>query len=168
MLPACRKWRSKKIILKKNQLEQYSAYQLNIDGIECKECIKTILRDLRDSKLVSFAECACHKNNFAQARTTCFVEKNQHDFPAQKIKTIIERENFILNSVTGTFFGTITQNENKSLVFTPQGTEEKLIIAFDAASFTHEIPKLVPSSSYVPLYGTLYFNTKQFIVHTQK
>jgi len=168
LLPACRKWRSKKIVPKKDQSEQYSGYQLHIDGIECKECIKTILRNLRDSKLISFAECACHKNDFAQACTTCFVEKKQHNFPAQKIKAIVESENFVLNSITGTFFGTITQKENESLIFTPQETEEKLTIVFDAASFTHEIPKLAPSSSSVPLYGTLNFDAKQLIIHTQK
>ena len=168
MLPACRKWHSKKIVHKKNQREQYSDYQLNIDGIECKECIKTILRDLRDSKLVSFAECTCHKNDFSTARIICFVEKKQHDFPAQKIKNIIERENFMLNSITGTFFGTITQKDDGPLAFTPQGTEEKLVVAFDAASFTHEVPKLEASNANIPLYGTLHFNTKQFIVCTQK
>ena len=74
----------------------------------------------------------------------------------------------MLNSITGTFFGTITQKDDGPLAFTPQGTEEKLVVAFDAASFTNEVPKLAPSSSAVPLYGTLNFGTKQFVVRTQK
>jgi hypothetical protein len=166
LLPACRRWHVKKSIKKAEHHAQFCAYAFSIEGIECKECVRAIVRDLRDSKLISYAEAICPKHDCSKTRITGYLEKQQ-EFPVQKIKQTIDRDHFTLTSITGLFSGMITQ-KNQTLFFKPHGADFELMLVVNAADFTQDIPVLKPSVNETSLFGSIRFDTNQFIVEREK
>jgi|GEM_PF-4715638 len=159
-IPACHLKKNKKLIHAQiSPTPTFVCHQLAIEGIECKECIRSIIRDLNKSKLCAYIECRCPKKDVSCALINCFVEQEQI-FPVQKIKELVTCEHFRLVSTTGTYHGIISEKDEK-LVFTPQNTALSLELLFDAH---YHKQLLKPSITSVALYGTINLDKNIFIV----
>lgn len=169
LLSACRRWHVKRNTVKiNNQINKHAnllSYELSIDGIECKECVRTILHAIKN--YVTYAECICPKKDFSKTKITCFVEKKHKEFSIQKISALLAKEDFLLRNVKGTFVGTILQEENGQLFFSSSSFDDKFSLVLDPAKLATASLKLKPTVSDITLYGILQLDKKQFLVLDQ-
>jgi len=166
-LPGCRRWRTHHRkpgntqttheitpVLNKQHMNKY---ELAIKGIECKQCILSILQDLHDSTLVDYVECLCKKDDYAHAKIICYLDQ-QKKLDLKKIKEVVEQENFILSSITGTFDGAVVQKEDKLLFQLPEFPEPFLLMS------KNDMAELKPTQG-AALTGTLLVDKKKLVLN---
>lgn len=151
----------KKKIDTQNLKQSLNIYELDIVGIECKQCIRNILQKLHDSNLLRYAECRCPKDDYVNAKIICYIEKKQKSLPIQSIKKIIENDDFVLKSITGDFVGVITQENNK-LFFTASEYQVPLTLIFDRTDLA--LASTIKPMNNANLYGVLALDKKQITV----
>ena len=151
----------KKNIDVQNLKRSLNIYELDIVGIECKQCIRNVLQKLHDSNLLRYAECRCQKDDYVNAKIICYIDKKQKSLPIHSVKKIIESDDFVLKKVTGDFVGEITQENNK-LFFTASEYQVPLTLIFDRTDLA--LARTIKPMLNTNLYGILTLDKKQITV----
>ncbi len=168
LLPACRR----KIFLNRTNVpaateaveklnkKNMQRYELDIVGIECRQCIRTILQILRESNLVAYAECRCVGDDYAHAKIFCYLKKEQKNFPVASVQDILEHSDFILRDITGNFFGDVTQSSDKLLFVLPYYSYLLSIISNQGNQY---LVQSLKAAQGVWLFGRLQLIKKVFV-----
>lgn len=89
-------------LIKKNIELKNNLFKLNIDGIECESCAKSVIEIIKKNKNVLKTELVCEKN-FDKCYAKIFTkDKNIH---FELIRKELKSDGFILKSVVGKFSG---------------------------------------------------------------
>jgi hypothetical protein len=168
LVPACRRWRSAKthdhaVLTHKYNNKQVTDYILIINGIECKQCIRAVLKKLSKVPAVQHIDCTCPKNDYTKSRMECTVTKTVDGFPVELVKKILLVDDFVLASVLGEFSGTVTKAANNMLSFKLTGQE--LIVDFIANEMLlAELAQQQAVSREIKAVGVLDLENKRFTV----
>ena len=122
----CRRWRTEKNspqkVFRAYAATKVTGYSLTIGGIECKQCVHTVLKKLDKISGVNRVTCVCPKNDYTKSRIDCIVD-SVHDFPLALIKKVLLINDFSLTFVNGEFHGLVKKNDDNTFSFVINGDE---------------------------------------------
>jgi hypothetical protein len=108
-------------------LSKKKRYEMTISGIECRQCVLTVLHRLRTLNNISNMQCICPLKNFECSSFEFFISSKKEGLPINEIVDILRSENFELSTLQGAFLGRVL-NRQGAIYFKCSGLEQECVV----------------------------------------
>ncbi len=156
---SCKRWHYTRKIAPINPTKKYT---FTVLGVECKQCVLSVLKTLESVKGLKHVACHCSNKKYEQAYYTCAVSAHA-PLAIDVIARKLERDDFSLSSIGGSFDGALSFDNNHKVVFIPDSSA----VSYRVQASEHILAEVCERANIKPrvrLSGILKKDTKTFVI----